>query len=100
MKKKEDKKNRKNKLLKKEIVITKISREMPSEIYEDEYEDFEEKFGKCHICEKDVDEGSEYAYLYVVEGEDDFSDDVVFCSRKCWKEHVLREAEKIRAEKG
>ncbi len=94
------KKKGKSKIVKNEIVITKILRETPSNVYYDDYDEFEEKFGKCHVCEREIDEGSEYAYLYVFEGEDDLSDDVIFCSKKCWKEHVLREAERLRAEKG
>ena len=97
--KKANNKNTKNEILKNEKIITKISREIPGEMYDEEYDDFEERFERCHICEEDIEEGSEYAYLYVVEGENYIFDDVLFCSRKCWKEHILREAKRIRSEK-
>lgn len=55
---------------------------------------------KCHICEKNIEDPMDaFSYNILQENENENIDELLFCSKKCWNEHILREAERIRFEK-
>lgn len=64
-------------------------------------DDYEEVY--CHICNRKIkDDRDIYSYsainrINIFRNEFDI-DELFFCSKKCWKEYILREAEKIRLE--
>ena len=55
---------------------------------------------KCHICEKGIEDPMDaFSYNILQESNSESIDELLFCSKKCWNEHILREAERIRFEK-
>jgi len=72
-----------------EVVVT-------AEIVEEENVDedvAEEENGVCYICGKTMEYGDEYAYAGKDEVRIGEFEEIVFCSRRCWREFLIREVE-------
>jgi len=59
----------------------------------------ESEGGECCICNKKIDDAlNSFAYLVINDSNATDVNEKLFCCRKCWNKHILREAERIRAE--
>jgi len=58
----------------------------------------EDKGGECCICNKRIDDALDsFAYLIINDPNATDVHEELFCCRKCWNEHILREAERIKS---
>lgn len=102
--KKEDSNSKKNKKEGKKITrITSdsfINDSLSEEPFSDSLDNNEiDENLKCHICEKELDDPVEaFSYNLVHNFNGDSLEEYLFCSKKCWEEHILRESERIKIE--
>ena len=87
-----EKNNSKEREIKKgEIFVTGF----PDNLDEDEWGD-EDTLRECFICDKDIEYDESYVCLSKSENTKEYYEEIVCCSKKCWNEYILREAEEVR----
>lgn len=66
---------------------------------DDSCDDLEEQLLFCPVCKKEIENDSDaYSYNFITDFNSGEISELFFCSKKCWEEHILREAERIRFE--